>query len=312
MSVRAGFRVPATVATLLLTTMVVLAAGDPPPPDPGTGGGAKDNGGTAHSACTETTCTVKVSDPGANSAPGGGGASASDPCTYTAVVDQAGVSDAWTSGAGGPSVNPSSGLPHELPLNGPPAGVDPATGVWILRQCPVGGNSLYWVPPGGAPRPTPQSLAQQALATLHLQPVPLDTAPRDKTVVKPNDTWLWVDGAAWKPVSATATAGGVSATVTARPLAVTYTMGDTHTVTCSGPSTPYDISIPYEQQHTDCAYLYPKSSANAPGQRFTVTAVVSWSVTWTSTIGVNGSLGTITGPPSNTTLEVDEIHAVNI
>ncbi len=90
--------------------------------------------------------------------------------------------------------------------------------------------------------------------------------------------WLWTQG--WQPQTATAAAGGISATVTATITKVVWSMGDGNTVTCAGPGTAYNLSMGWKQS-PDCGYLYSRQSADKPGQAFQVAATFYWNVVWT-------------------------------
>jgi hypothetical protein len=159
-------------------------------------------------------------------------------------------------------------------------------------------------------------LAQQALDYNRLPLPGVEMSPpanRDQLVNL--ETWLWVDPAAFQPVSASAAAGGVAVTTTASPELVTWEMGDGHTVTCPGPGTPYDSSKPASEQQTSCSYTYRQSSAGQAGGAYRVTATVSWHVSWVAT-GVPagepaaGNLGAVTRS-STLSVRVAEAEATN-
>jgi hypothetical protein len=84
--------------------------------------------------------------------------------------------------------------------------------------------------------------------------------------------------------SATAPSVVLSATVTAQPSKVLWTMGDGTTVTCDGPGTPYNPSIPDADQSTDCSHTYQHDGAH------TAMATIVWTVSWTATNGQGGTL----------------------
>ena len=97
-------------------------------------------------------------------------------------------------------------------------------------------------------------------------------------------TWLWVDPADWQPMSATATIVGLSATVTAQPTKVIWTMGDGSMVICNGPGTPYKPTVPDREQSSSCSYTYQHDGT------YTVRATIVWTVSWTATNGQGGTL----------------------
>jgi hypothetical protein len=102
-------------------------------------------------------------------------------------------------------------------------------------------------------------------------------------------TWLWVDEATWRPFTATASAGGLSATVTATPVGTEWEMGDGTTVTCDGPGTPYTG----DDERTDCGHVYQVDSAGEPDGVYDAAVTIVWSVTWTASNGEGGDLGAV-------------------
>ena len=58
---------------------------------------------------------------------------------------------------------------------------------------------------------------------------------------------------------------------------------------CQGPGKPYDYGMTEEQQSSDCAHTYTRTSAGEPGETFRVTASMEWSASYTTSIpGVSG------------------------
>jgi len=133
-------------------------------------------------------------------------------------------------------------------------------------------------------------------------------APLPDRLVVQFPTWLWVDG--WKAQSATAAVPGLSATVTAAPATVVWNMGDGGAVTCNGPGTAYDPSVPAEQQTTSCSYTYGRSSAGQPGNSYDGTVTITYGASWTATNGSGGNLGALT-VSAQFTARVGEIQAIN-
>ena len=174
------------------------------------------------------------------------------------------------------------------------AGIGPAKGsgarrwvrkVWVDEQGASTGT-IVWSP-RRAPA-DPVALAQQALRYVPLPAPSLGMSPapgRDQLVNVA--TWLWVDFSAWQPVSASAAAGGIRVTTTARPQRVVWDLGDgTAPVVCDGPGTPYD---PARATATpSCAYTYRR-----PSGHLVVTATVEWAVRWSSSAGGGGDLGVV-------------------
>ncbi len=162
-------------------------------------------------------------------------------------------------------------------------------GAWYVFQCTTPGvrDALYrppvWIPdaaPGvEAPAPDPAALAEQARNELRLAGPRIDMNPVGDQLVR-LPTWLWLDPAGWGPMSATAAAGGVSVTAVAKPVQVTWSLGDGATVTCLGPGTPFPPGADPASASPDCGYTYRNRSLDAPGGTFAVTATVRWDVSW--------------------------------
>lgn len=284
------------LALFALSSVYVRADPTPAPPSGNTGGqsgaGATpgDNGVTA-------TATNNQADSGAPATTNSGGGT--NPCTSVPLGD------------GSSQFNEEWQRWHTTDFTafGVPLGVDPSTGSWWQVSCPPDpGAKVVWVGPGAsAPTVNPILLAQQALATIQFPAPTMRMSPSASFGVVNFLTYLWIDPAAWQPFTATATAGPVTATVTATPDQVVWNMGDGHQAVCTGPGVPWNDTMP----HTDCDYTYPRDSSKQPGGRYTVTARVYWHVTWTAagTAG-GGDLGDIGGATSTTLVRVDEIQTI--
>jgi hypothetical protein len=191
------------------------------------------------------------------------------------------------------------------------------SGGWFFRPCQAGSGPV-WLPIG--PTRSVQHpvidlavLAQQAYRILPIPSPRLATNPpasRLQLVHVP--TWLWVDQTTWGTRTATVSVPGESVTATAIPTNVTWSMGDGRTVVCDGPSTPYDPHLSPTAQYSACTYTYERGSAGMSGDRYKVSATVTWLVSWTAT-GIASSGGQL--PPlqrtSLITLAVGEAEALN-
>ena len=186
-------------------------------------------------------------------------------------------------------------------------------GSWYRKICisATGAESatVVWVPPRTA---DPRALAEDASDRA---PIPLPgirlSPPETREQVVNVMTWMWIDPDQWQPVSSSATAGAVTATATAVPESVTWSMGNGDTVTCPGPGTPYDPAAAAAGLQPTCAYTFRRSSARGPEGSFVVRATVTWRLTW-SAAGApgGGSLGTVTRTAA-VPVRVAEIQAVN-
>jgi hypothetical protein len=195
----------------------------------------------------------------------------------------------------------------------PPAGADAGSGGWYMKVCGSQGSFLgtapQWVE--NPPEPVdPAVLARQATADLKLP------SPRIRANPNPNvdllvrvPVWMWVDASSWGARSATASVPGVSVTATATPTQVRWEMGDGTTVTCRGAGTAWKAGMDPRSASPDCGHVYRRSSASASGDRFSLRATVTWTVSWQG----GGSSGTL--PALTTTdalsVRVAESQAIN-
>ncbi len=274
------------VGLALGTTLVVLAA-------PAWADGSADawNNGSSVGAGASTSGSGGSGPDRGGSGGGGGGKPA---CTYAvlapdlqAIADQMAASG-WSD----------------------PKGTGP--GAWQRKDCTdsagVSFSTVLWV----AQAVDLAALAQQALQNT---PIPspaigMSPAPGERQVVNV-PTWLWIDRAAWGPVSAVASAGGVTVTATATPQSVAWDTGNGDSLSCDGPGTPYDPRRRDAEQRPSCSYTYRRSSAQAPGGTFAVTATVVWHVVWTAA-GMPGGGDLGTAPRSETVpVRVAEIQSIN-
>ncbi|MGW3312052.1 ATP/GTP-binding protein [Streptomyces sp. NPDC001073] len=176
-------------------------------------------------------------------------------------------------------------------------GHDPAEGVVYDAYCPDNPNmTSQWFaqPPAGEVAVDPAVLALEAVRKLTLRG-PAIASPRAAgayTVGVP--VWMWVNQSAttYGPQSASATAGAVTVTATAKVSKIVWRMGDGATVTCTGPGTVYAGSAGMTESPT-CGHRYTTTSAGADRGRFQVTAASTWTVDWQVTVG-GGETGQLT------------------
>lgn len=242
-------------------------------------------------AADGTGATIKVATSGGSGGRGSG--TSGRTCTWT--VTQANTPEPFRS------------IWASVP---PPAGEAPGSGQWARWDCSDGTAGISWLP-NSRPVVAPVVLAQEAYRHLPLPQPEIGVNPavgREQFVNLP--TWLWVSPLTWGVRSATASVPGLSATATATPISVTWTMGDGGKVVCRSPGTPYSPRFPPRSASPDCSYTYRHSSAQASGTVYTVTATTTWRVTWTSSNGATGGLPPITRS-SQISLEVAEAQALN-
>lgn len=257
---------------------------------------ASDGGNTVNVGATSASATPgQAVHRGDTNGPGGSPAA----CTYTPMP----ANDAATFGAGGPT-----------------------PGAWFFVHCPgrdltIYNGALSWIPTSspalvGTPPSAPSALALKAADELTLPSPVISLNPSSFSVVNLS-SWLWIDPLSWHAFSATATAGGVTATATAVPETISWSMGDGHTVICNGPGTPYQPAIPPGAQSTDCSYTYRSSSAGQPSAdgdlndgAFPVVSTISWRVTWSSTGAAGGGALPPLHTSANVPVRVEQVESV--
>jgi hypothetical protein len=254
----------------------------------------------------------------------GGGTSNSDGPTQQASdgnqsADQAG--DVQQDG----STKPQTCIDLRLVTPSPPAGdprwngADPTTHDLYSADCiyaftliPLRAWAYLIADKGKAPTqppapPNPTELASTVWAHMRtLIPAPGATTSPDLPHNRDADTgqsvtyvnlwmWYWTPTAVWKPISQTLSERGVTVTVTATPDTLTFNPGNgDRTATCETPPgrpwTPADGNSNPERLH-GCGYQYTR--LNAAGHTMAATLSISWTVSWTSNLGISGQLAPI-------------------
>ncbi|WJV51665.1 ATP/GTP-binding protein [Streptomyces flavofungini] len=155
-----------------------------------------------------------------------------------------------------------------------------------------------WIPEGGGapdvPAIDPEVVARRAVDQMKLAGPDIASPRAGGKYVVGVPMWLWVrqSPTTFGPNTATATAGGVTVTATAKVKKIVWRMGDGGTETCAGPGTPYKESYGMRESPT-CGHRYTKTSAKAAGGRFALTATSTWSIDWQVT-GGGGEAGELT------------------
>jgi hypothetical protein len=183
------------------------------------------------------------------------------------------------------------------------------TGRWLTRTCTnsdTGAIVEQGFPEGGTVDPA--ALALQAQRSVSIAAPGLAASPAiDRGFYVRVPTWLWVDGSWWQTYSATATAGRVTATVTARPVNTSWTMGDGASMDCEGGGTPWRPGL--SESASTCSHTYTSASDGEPDQTFSLGATVTLEVAWTSNTGQSGTLPNITRTATQP-VRVSEIQAI--
>ena len=205
----------------------------------------------------------------------------------------------------------------------------PMPGGWFFVSCPgrptltIFTGVLIWISAGAPPAAGPASVSPAALATqarnsLTLPSPEIGFSPSPFAVVN-IPTWLWIATSTWQPFTASASAGGVTATATATPQSVVWTTGDGARFVCDGPGVAYQPALTPSAQTTYCAHVYSAPSVGQPSLSsdpndgaYPVTATVMWSVSWSST-GASGG-GQLAPLFTSTTdpLRVEQVESVGL
>ncbi|MCX5204957.1 hypothetical protein OG897_26315 [Streptomyces sp. NBC_00237] len=160
----------------------------------------------------------------------------------------------------------------------------------------------FWVdkgdpPPADVPEAvTPERLAQLAYAEIRIPGTAIALAPQAESKVN-LPTWAWLDKAAFKPVSVTASvpAIGIEATTTAEPVSLKLEPGTPdatlHPASGECPITGGRIGEPYAKgkahRTPPCGLTYLRASGDKP---YSLQATITWKIHWTGTGGAGGDL----------------------
>ena len=242
------------------------------------------NGAFVTGAATSDGGVVGVSGgshvPGSGGSPGGAGASTVQ-CRYFELADR--VGDTST----------------QLVLGAETAALTVGTRYWKVCVDTATGTQIsrdLVDPTAPDPATVARNLAEAALAQLRVQTPIARSNPANSLAVINIPTWLWVEN--WTPLTASASAAGVTATVTAEPVEMLWDPGDgSKPFTCRGPGVAYDLNRPARTQRTDCSFTYRQKAG-----RFNIGATQRWHLTYTATNGQRGDLGNIT---STATIPID-------
>lgn len=193
-------------------------------------------------------------------------------------------------------------------------GLEPGTPIWVLCRDTATGETTYsnivaW-DPANPPVITPSAevLAQMAANGMAL-PVPgvrtWPTAGGTGLVNLP--VWLHVDN--WETVSASASAGGLTATVEAVPVRSDWDMDDGST-SCTDAGSQYDSATKPDPGSSSCSFTYGRSSGVNRDGLFHNSATVIWHLRWYATNGQGGDLGELVSPTETFDLRIEESQAL--
>ncbi len=295
-----------------------------------------DGGGGVTCPPNVPNCTISVggggsSGGGGGSSSGGGGSSGgSSTCVMHPVVgsSQTQTVPCYRSDIGWFNPNdecywqelnpqPKPGDPLLVGSN-TPANWQPGDGAIYNVTCTANGAQLAggitWSknpPPGYGGGPDPAVLAQQAVKQMGLRGADIGIAPKPgSTGLVGLPVWLWdkKSPTTWGPVSASASAAGITVTATAKVTQIVWSLGDGSSVTCTTAGTPYNPSYG-NSPSPDCGHIYQQTSAGQSGGVFPIQAVSTWSVSWRATTGQTGTITTTR--TSNSQVSIGQLQVLN-
>ncbi|MFJ2938000.1 ATP/GTP-binding protein [Streptomyces sp. NPDC087219] len=155
----------------------------------------------------------------------------------------------------------------------------------------------------------PAVLAQQAIDQMILRGPDIGIVPKPEGMgLVGMPVYLWTERGpeTYGPNVASASAGGITVTATAKVARIVWQMGDGKTVTCTTPGTPYKPAYGTKSS-PDCGHRYAKPSTAGAGT-YHVVATSTWTIDWQATTGQSGQLAQTR--QSAVDIRVSELQAV--
>ena len=169
-----------------------------------------------------------------------------------------------------------------------------------------------FVPAGGQPPVPPvdgATLAKAAWKAVEIPAPSVEMNPRmdgDVQTLVGVENWVWASADTPQSVTATASAGPVSATVSATSSGLTLSAPDSK-VSCQGFGTPWQPGMP--EGGSSCTVTFTRSSEHLGGST-SVKVGVSYSASYTASDGAQGSLPSVSTSGS-VSLKVGEAQSLN-
>ncbi|MDK0524812.1 ATP/GTP-binding protein [Streptomyces sp. ML-6] len=228
-----------------------------------------------------------------------------------------------TDQAKGRGKGPVSGMPctYKLADPQPPAGSvewgghEPGDGAVYEKTCAPGDDAtaitqLVWAADPPEEQVDPAVVAQQAVDKMLLSGPRIGITPKPggKGVVgMPVYLWTTKSASTYGPNTASATAGSVTVTATAKVSKIVWSMGDGSSVTCTTAGTPYRAEYG-KKPSPDCGHRYTRPSSTRESGKYHVTATSTWTIDWTGG-GESGQLTEIRDSAVDVT--VAEVQVLN-
>lgn len=214
----------------------------------------------------------------------------------------------WRRRDGGDFNGPDAtlGLPGATRPDGSPQGAPPC-GILVVPYVFTPCEGQPNTPPAATPA-QPQvtifQVIQMAMAKIQLPAPDMGSAPCTDAGCKGTvgaPAWFWLEGDQWKTYSDSASAGGLTVSVSAKPSKVVWSLGDGQSVTCTSAGTPYSTSRGWASS-PDCGIPSGYSKAGT----YTMTASMTYDVTF----GGDASSTTTLVRTSTSSVTVGEYQAV--
>lgn len=178
--------------------------------------------------------------------------------------------------------------------------VPPSPNGWSLVIC-TGGDSLspveilhIWARGDALPPNVRDGLIDSAISALEVPYLTPHTSPAgtpQHPLVTGLETWLWVDAAQWRPVTAQASIPIATVTATAVPTRITWDPGDGSPRTaCGGPGEAW-VAGRGDDTAAPCGHTYRRTSGHAAGGAWPLSITVTWEVTWSCEPGCGRGSG---------------------
>ncbi|MFC8295593.1 ATP/GTP-binding protein [Streptomyces sp. NPDC057242] len=271
----------AAALALIPAALAVSAYANPQPP----GKGSAD--------CGIYMCDVEVVVPGSGGGNGNGNEGTSG----------GGSSSDDSGGGGGEHTGMQPVCTYKKLDPQPPAGsLDweghaPGDGAVYEESCTFDGGDFtvtrnVWAADQPGPATVdPAVLAQQAVDSMILRGPAIGITPKPGGMgLVGMPVYLWTERGpeTYGPNVASASAGGITVTATAKVAKIVWQMGDGKTVTCTTPGTPYKAAYGTKPS-PDCGHRYAKPSIAGAGT-YHVVATSTWEIDWQATSGRSGQM----------------------
>ncbi|MER6059354.1 ATP/GTP-binding protein [Streptomyces albidoflavus] len=256
---------------------------------------------------TIAATTLALSTAMTHTAAADGGKGNAESCETVFICVDVGIPGRPGSGGGGsgPAPDKGSGTGEKAADKEPPGCVyqrmepQPPADSWMWAGHKPGDGAIYeavcqgerdeeefamtiWSADPPEATVNPAVLAREAVDKMLLRGPEIGITPKPggKGVVgMPVYMWTARGAETYGPNTASASAGGITVTATAKVAKIEWQMGDGTTVTCTTPGTPYKAEYG-KKPSPDCGHRYTKPSSTTASGDYHVTATSTWDIDW--------------------------------